>query len=251
MASFYEQILTLLGGLGIGIVIERPEPFDLTDTTRFADDVEHRTYDPFWINRYWRILSEVNLILEGFAGRFSGKTSPVHLFWHSMDIAVTRFSDRQVDHPASVDSVTREAYSRELISFGFWFGDDRIPEPAFYSYTSPEPEGLSAEPLAPEGAEWIPQGKSHLATLRYDAVRAMSDPKESVLEFFESAYQAGASHAGWGHSRPNFLRWFHGDTALIPGQRRVLVGQGGAFARRRAQGNEHFRRPKGRAYHRA
>lgn len=197
VAAFYEQMLTLLGGLGIGSVIERPEPFDLSDTTRFADDVDHRTYDPFWINRYWRILSEVNLILEGFAGRFSGKTSPVHLFWHSMDIAVTRFSDRQVDHPASVDSVTREAYSRELISFGFWFGDDRIPEPAFYSYTSPEPEGLSAEQLAPNVAEWIPQGKSHLAILRYDAVRAMSDPKESVLEFFESAYQAGASHAGW------------------------------------------------------
>jgi hypothetical protein len=142
-------------------------------------------------------LSEVNLILEAFAGRFSGKTSPVHHFWHSMDIAVTRFSDRQVDHPTSVDSVTREAYSRELISFGFWFGDHRIPEPAFYSYTSPEPEGLSAEPLSPHWAEWIPQGMSHLAILRYDAVRAMSDPKESVLEFFESAYQAGASRAGW------------------------------------------------------
>ena len=168
VASFYESTLKLLGDLGIEVSIAHPEPFDLSDRTPFADDTKHREYDPFWVNRYWRILSEVGLILEEFAGRFSGKTSPVHLFWHSMDIAVTRFSDREVKHGPDVDPVTREAYSRELISFGFWFGDKTIQEPAFYSYTSPEPEGLAAVPLVPNGAEWIPQGGSHLAVLRYD-----------------------------------------------------------------------------------
>ena len=143
----------------------------------------------------------MGLILEEFAGRFSGKTSPVHLFWHSMDLAVTRFSDREVKHGPDVDPVTREAYSRELISFGFWFGDKTIQEPAFYSYTSPEPEGLAAVSLVPNGAEWIPQGGSHLAVLRYDEVRAMDDPKATVLEFFECAYQAGASYAGWDITR--------------------------------------------------
>ena len=87
--------------------------------------------------RYWQVLSRVNLLLEEFAGRWSGKTSPVHHFWHTFDIAVTRFGDGRVEHPASVDPVTREAYSRDVISFGFWFGDPTYPRPAFYSYTSP------------------------------------------------------------------------------------------------------------------
>ena len=155
VASFYEQTMTLLKGLGIAVVIERPVPYGLTDTTPFESEVNHNHYDPFWINRCWRILSAVNLMLEEFAGDFSGKTSPVHLFWHSMDIAVTRFSDREVDQPQSVDSVNREAYSREVISSGFWFGDAIFPEPAFYSYTSPEPEGPSARSGSREGrATW-------------------------------------------------------------------------------------------------
>lgn len=201
VASFYEQTLTLLGVLGIGIIIERPEPFELADTTPFADDIEHRDYDPFWINRYWRILSEVNLILEEFAGHFSGKTSPVHHFWHSMDIAVTRFSDRAVDHPPSVDSVNREAYSREVISFGFWFGDPSFPEPAFYSYTAPEPDGLSSEPLFPSTAEWLKRGTGHLAVYRYNDARITTNPRSSVLEFLDSAYRAGATRAGWDIAR--------------------------------------------------
>lgn len=197
VASFYERMLTVLNGLGIGIVIERPEPYDLADSTPFGQDTRHRAYDPFWVNRYWRILSEVNVILEEFAGRFSGKTSPVHHFWHSMDIAVTRFSDREVNHAPSVDSVTREAYSREVISSGFWFGDSSLPEPAFYSYTSPEPEGLASASLFPPTAEWLKRGEGHLAVLRYDDARATDQPTETVLGFFESAYEAGATLAGW------------------------------------------------------
>ena len=197
VASFYLQVMTLLGDLGVTLVMERPEPFDLPDATPFADDLHHHDYDPFWVNRYWRILSQVNLILEEFAGEFSGKTSPVHHFWHTMDIAVTRFSDRVVPHPPSVDSVTREAYSRGVISSGFWFGDPTFPEPASYSYTSPEPPGLASTALEPQRAEWLDRGNSHLAVYRYEDARATEDPSASIMKFLDSAYRAGAALAGW------------------------------------------------------
>jgi hypothetical protein len=197
VASFYEQTMDMLGDLGVSLIMERPEPFDLRDATPFPDDLHHHDYDPFWINRYWRILSEVNLILEEFAGEFSGKTSPVHHFWHTMDIAVTRFSDREVIHPLSVDSVTREAYSREVISSGFWFGDPSFPEPAFYSYTAPEPQGLASTALRLKDAEWIDRGSSHLAVYRYDDARGTRNPRASIMQFFQSAYRVGGTTAGW------------------------------------------------------
>jgi hypothetical protein len=136
-------------------------------------------------------------VLQRFAGRFTGKTSPVHHFWHTMDIAVTRFSGRRANLPAGADRVTREAYSHEVISFGFWFGDDTVPAPAFYSYTAPEPEGLADEPLS-GGAEWVDTGNGHLARLMYDDVRTSLSPREDVLEFFQSAYEAGFRAAHWG-----------------------------------------------------
>ena len=201
VATFYEHTMSLLGVLGIDTVIERPWPYLLADRTPFAADIEHSDYDPAWINRHWRILSEVNLILEEFAGGFSGKTSPVHYFWHSMDIAVTRFSDREVDQPPSFNSVDRETYSREVISFGFWFGDPIFPEPAFYSYTAPEPDQLALQPLSPATAEWVSRGSGHLAIYRYDDARVTADLRSSVLDFLESAYLAGASLAGWDIAR--------------------------------------------------
>lgn len=213
VASFYDQTLSILGSLGIELVIERPEPFDLADDTPFADDFHHHHYDPMWINRYWRILAQVNLILEEFAGQFLGKTSPVHHFWHTMDLAVTRFSDRHVSHPPSVDSVTHEAYSREVISSGFWFGDATFPEPAFYSYTAPEPPALASQPLRPGRAEWLERGDSHLAVYRYELARADEDPRRSILKFLESAYLAGATLAGWDVGR---LASPNGVTAVRP-----------------------------------
>jgi hypothetical protein len=136
-------------------------------------------------------------VLEEFAARFSGKVSPVHHFWHTFDIAHTRFADRHVDQPPTADPVTREAYSREVISFGFWFGDDRFPEPAFYAYTAPEPAGLADQPLQPAAAWWMPRNGSHLAVLGYDDARAGDNPRGRLLDFYESAYQAGAQLAGW------------------------------------------------------
>lgn len=197
VASFYDRTLALLAGFGIAVVVRHPYPFDLSDRVPFAEDDRPRAYDRSWVNRYWRVLSGVNLVLEEFAGDFSGKTSPVHHFWHTMDIAVTRFSDRVVAHDDSVDPVTREAYSREVISSGFWFGDDSFPESAFYSYTSPEPDGLADVMLEPATAEWRDQGGSHLGMLRYDDARRSGDVRPAALEFYESAYQAGAALAGW------------------------------------------------------
>lgn len=202
VASFYRNTLHAMAALGVTVEIDIPRPFDLSDAARpFEQDTEHAAYDPVLANRYWRVLSQVALVLEEFAARFSGKASPVHHFWHTFDVAHTRYSERGVDQPPHVDPVTREAYSREAISFGFWFGDDNVPEPAFYSYTAPEPAGLAEEPLAPEPARWVTQGDSHLALLRYDDARALTDPRAGVLAFLESAYQAGARRAGWDIAR--------------------------------------------------
>ncbi|HYZ02736.1 MAG TPA: DUF5996 family protein [Candidatus Binatia bacterium] len=198
VASFHDRTHDALHSLGIEVPIPRDTPFDLPDSGRpFSSDTEHAVYDPVSVSTYWRVLSQVGLVLELFSARFSGKVSPVHHFWHTFDVAATRFADRWVDQPPEVDSVTREAYSREVISSGFWFGDAESGNPAFYSYTAPEPGGLAGQPLRPEEASWLESGSGHLAVLPYDAARADADPVAAVLDFFESAYQAGARLAGW------------------------------------------------------
>jgi hypothetical protein len=198
VASFYQRTTEALRALGVTARIARPSPFDLPDAGRpFAEDTAHATYDPAWATRYWQVLTQVSLLLEEFAAGYSGKISPVHHFWHTFDIAVTRFSGRSADQPPTADPVTREAYSGEVISSGFWFGDDMVPEPAFYSYTAPEPAGLAGEPLQPPQARWAERGGGHLAVLRYADARRAADPRAAVLAFYESAYQAGARQAGW------------------------------------------------------
>jgi len=198
VARFYTDTMAALASLGIDVEPARPHPYDLPDAGRaFADDDEHRAYDPEAVTRYWWILSQVALLLEQFAAGYSGKTSPVHHFWHTFDLAVTRFSDRVVAPGADADPVTREAYSREVISAGFWFGDDNVPAPAFYSYTAPEPPGLADCPLRPPAAGWNPSRGSHLAVLMYEDVRAAADPWQTALDFLDSSYRAGAELAGW------------------------------------------------------
>ncbi len=198
VASFHRELTAALEHLGIDVTpIRDARPFDLPDADRrFADDTAHDAYDPVAATRYFHTLSDVNLTLEEFAARFSGKTSPVHHFWHTFDVALTRFADVHVDHAADTDPVTREAYSREVTSFGFWFGDAQVPFPAFYAYTSPEPAGLADTPL-PAGAEWAPRGTSHLAIYPLSEARATGDAKAAALAFFEAAYVAGAGLAGW------------------------------------------------------
>jgi len=198
VAEVHDGLAWALRDLDLGVSIARPEPFDLPDGTPFAQDTAHAGHDPEALRRYWWILAQVDGLLQEFAGRFTGKASPVHHFWHSMDIAHTRFSGRRAALPPGADPVTREAYSHEVVSFGFWFGDDKVPAPAFYAYTAPEPDGLADHPLAGPGAAWAASGAGHLARLMYDDVRALPDAREQVLAFLQSAWEAGHAAGGWG-----------------------------------------------------
>jgi hypothetical protein len=196
VAAFYEQLFELLRRLGIDLeILARsygdPEPVS------FPEDQAHAAYDADAVERFWRILAWSADVLEEFAGWFTGKTSPVHLFWHSMDLAVTRFSGRPAPPMPTADRVSQEAYSQEVISFGFWAGDDSTPAATYYSYTSPEPPGLAEQPLRPEPARWIPLGSGHQARIAYDDVRAADSPRDSLLAFLQSAYEAGARTADW------------------------------------------------------
>jgi Family of unknown function (DUF5996) len=196
VAEFDQELHALLAKLGLDLAIKE-EPFGLPFTTSFPDDRDHASYDPEAVVRFWRILDWSDSVFDEFSGWFSGKTSPVHLFWHSLDLAVSRYAGPTAPVPADLDPVNREAYSHEVIAFGFWAGDEQSPEPSFYSYTSPEPNDLHARTLEPGEARWTQRGAGSLALLPYDAVRTAPDPRAKLLTFLDSTYEAGAHAAGW------------------------------------------------------
>lgn len=196
VAEFDQALHGMLARMAVDVAI-RESPFGVPTTTRFPDDREHAAYDRDAVTRFWRILDWTDAVFEEFAGRFNGKTSPVHLFWHSLDLAFSRFNGRRAPEFPEADPVTREAYSHEVIAFGFWPGDDEFREPAYYSYTAPEPAGLRQQPLVPDAAAWSPRGDAMLAVLPYETVRTAVSPRAALLAFLESAYQAGAVAAGW------------------------------------------------------
>jgi hypothetical protein len=196
VADFYRQYTDILGSLGVTVAI-RAEPFGVPITTPFASDREHAAYDTDAVTRFLRVLQWSADAFEEFAGWFCGKSSPVHLFWHSFDLAFSRFSGKRVGPASGVDDVTAEAYSHEVISFGFWAGDQNNPFPAYYSYTAPEPAGLTSQALRPSSAAWVPLGNGSLAILRYEEIRTAAEPKATLHDFFQSAFEAGASLAGW------------------------------------------------------
>ena len=196
VADFDARFHELLGRAGVDVAI-RERPFGVPMTTPFREDREHASYQAEYVERFWRALGWVDEVFTEFAGWFCGKASPVHLFWHSFDLAHTRFSGRPAPPVAGRDAVTDEAYSHEVISFGFWAGDDNVREASFYAYAAPEPAGLTAEPLQPAAAHWVEQGSGSLALLPYEAVRSTADPQAALLGFLESAYQAGVRTAGW------------------------------------------------------
>jgi hypothetical protein len=196
VSEFDEKLHRSLAGLEIDVPI-RETPFGVSTKTPFTADTEHASYDRDAVERFWRILEWTDTVFDEFAGWYCGKTSPVHLFWHSMDLAVGRFRGTRAPVAADADPVNREAYSHELISFGFWAGDANLPEPAYYSYTSPEPHDLRMQPLQPPEASWSNVWSGSLAVLPYDVVRNALDPRATLLAFLESAYEAGAAAAGW------------------------------------------------------
>jgi hypothetical protein len=195
VAEFHRSLRSRLDALALWPqILSKPyDPARVGSAIPFEHDSQHADYDPAWAHRYWKVLSWTTTVSTEFSGRFRGKSSPVHVFWHSMDLAHTRFSGRLAP-PREGGAVDREAYSHEVISFGFWPGDDDVPAPSYYSYTAPLPEGLAEEPLEPPGAEWTEGG---MALLPYDVVRRSADPRETLLSFLESAYRAGAARAAW------------------------------------------------------
>lgn len=196
VADFYSSVFANLAKLGIEPKV-KPIPYEAPSTTPFPENTENRSYDKVYVRKFHQTLVTVDGILNEFRGRFLGKSTPVHMFWHSFDLALTRFSGKRVPVREGANRVEREAYSHEVISFGFWFGDANVPAPAFYSYTAPEPSGLENEQLSPTTAKWQESNGAHLALLMYDDVRAEPDPRVAVLGFLESAYQAGAKRAEW------------------------------------------------------
>ena len=197
VADFHRQLTNVLDELDVTVDI-RAEPFGVPTTTPFPRDREHASYDADAVTRFLRILQWSTDALEEFAGWYCGKSSPVHLFWHSFDLATSRFSGKRAPARPGADPVTAEAYSHEVVSFGFWAGDrNHNPFPAYYSYTAPEPAALREQPLRPQAAEWLPFGAGSLAILRYEDVRTSPEPKGALLEFLHSAFEAGASLAGW------------------------------------------------------
>ena len=176
VAEFYSRLMGGLGSLGIDVSINT-RPFDLDDEHTLEDNTYHSSCDGGYVRRYHQVLVWVDQVFKKYAGRFGGKQSPVHLYWHSFDLAVTRVSGKRAELPDDVDPVTREAYSHEIISCGFWVGDQNVREPAFYSYTTPEPEGLTDQPLSPEAASWQEGGT---ALLTYEEVRNSDSPKGNL-----------------------------------------------------------------------
>jgi hypothetical protein len=160
----------------------------------------HHSYDPDAVNRFWRALVQADRVMKQFRARFIGKCSPVHFFWGALDHAVTRFSGRRApEHPGGIphlpDHVTRDAYSHEVSSCGFWPGSGAIDYPAFYAYAYPEPEGFAAVRVRPEGAFYSADFREFV--LPYDDVRLSGRPDETLLAFFQSTYEAAANLAGW------------------------------------------------------
>jgi len=194
VADFYQVYLEALDTLGIRVDLW-PVPVEVEHPVRFTDDQRHASYDPEYANRFWRILVQVDDVFKRFRGRFLGKSSPVHFFWGSFDLAVTRFSGRRAPARAGADRVTREAYSHEVISAGFWPGSGAVQEAAFYAYAAPEPAGLRDVPPQPTAAYYQPE--MGLFILPYAAVRTATSPVATLQEFLQSTYDVAAELARW------------------------------------------------------
>ena len=202
VADFYRDVMATLRSLGVEVRIWETPVEIPEDTTPFGEDRHHATYQPEYVQRWWRALLQSSVVLEAFRARFTGKCSPVHFFWGSFDLAVTRFSGRPAPERPGADVVTREAYCEEVCSAGFWPGTPETKGAAFYCYASPEPAGFSAASVRPASAAYHPVFKEYL--LGYDDVRRSGDPKSCLLDFLQSTYEACADLGAW--ERPRLER---------------------------------------------
>ena len=194
VATFYQQTMAALHSLGMEITIWKT-PVEIPDPIPFDEDEQHASYDRAFVERCWQVLRSSESVLQDFRSRFIGKCSPVHFFWGSFDLAVTRFSGRPAPPRPDADVITREAYSHEVISHGWWPGQGPLGKPAFYSYTAPAPDGLSEAKVRPDQAFYSKDLSEFL--LLYDDVRNAPDPEDALMEFCQSTYEAGANLAHW------------------------------------------------------
>ena len=199
VADFYREVMTTLHELRLPVRIST-RPNEVEAPIPFEQDRVHASYDPDFANRFWRLLLQADRVLKTFRARFGGKSSPVHFFWGSFDLAVTRFSGRPAPpHPGGVpnlpDWVARDAYSHEVSSAGFWPGGGPVPYPAFYSYAYPEPPGFKDASVRPASAFYSDAMREFF--LPYDAVRQAESPDDMLLEFLQSTYEAAATLGGW------------------------------------------------------
>jgi hypothetical protein len=194
VADFYRDFMAALASLGIAVKIWKM-PVEIPDPIPFDQDTKHAAYDPEYANRFWRILVSCDEVFKEFRAAFIGKASPIHFFWGSFDLAATRFSGRRAPAREGADSVTREAYSHEVISAGFWPGGGDVKGPAFYAYAAPEPAGFAQRLVRPAEAFYHPQLKEFI--LMYDDVRRAPSPRDALLAFLQSTYDAGADLAKW------------------------------------------------------
>lgn len=194
VADFYADFMSNLNALGIHPKF-RPVPDEVSDPIPFAEDTVHSAYEPEWANRFWRVLSQADLVLKEHRSRFRGRTSPVHFFWGTFDLANTRYSGRAVTLPPGVGRIERLGGDAEVACAGFWPGNPRYPRPAFYAYAYPKPDGIEKQAIEPEAAAWSPDLGEF--ALPYDDVRTSASPREAILHFFESTYAAGARLGDW------------------------------------------------------
>jgi hypothetical protein len=192
VATFYEETMAALRGLGFEVHIWKM-PVEIADPIPFDEDHQHASYDPEYVNRFWLILRSSERVMQEFRSRFIGKCSPVHFFWGSFDLAVTRFSGRPAPPRPEADVITREAYSHEVISHGWWPGQGPLGKAAFYSYTAPAPDGLNEAKVRPG---FYSNDLSEFLLL-YDDVRTAPDPDAALMDFLQSTYEAGANLAKW------------------------------------------------------
>ena len=199
VADFYKTVMSSLDELKLPVKID-VTPNEIADPIPFYKDDKHRSYDPEYANRFWRVLAQADRVFKNFRAGFCGKCSPVHFFWGSFDLAVTRFSGRQAPpHPGGIphlpDAVTREAYSQEVSSLGFWPGAEAMPQAIFYSYAYPEPKGFPDAKVKPDAAVYNSQIKEFV--LPYDAVRTSKSSDAMLLEFAQSTYDAASTLGQW------------------------------------------------------
>jgi hypothetical protein len=194
VAVFYSDTMQMLHELGVEVKIWTM-PVEVPNPIRFELDTQHATYDPVYAHRFWQILLRVAHVMQEFRAGFVGKCSPVHFFWGSFDLAVTRFSGRKAPQRPGADPITREAYSHEVISHGFWPGSGPIQEAAFYAYAAPEPAGLKEARILPAEAAYNRDVSEFI--LPYEAVRSQPNPEKTLTSFLQSTYEGAAKLAQW------------------------------------------------------